>query len=268
MKAKIQAALDELRPYIQADGGDVDLVGVEDNIVTVRLTGHCVGCPSSMVTLKAGIEQHLKKRCPEIVEVRQAPSAAQEAAANTAAHPVHSPFAGGASAAAVSESEKVTDHLRRMHREAERHIDRMETALNRIAEKQHGDGDLRELETAVEFLNVDLMTHMRQEDEVLFPALVPFISWGSPMSVMAKEHNVIHEEIQAMRPALRAFRKSGEGEELVRLGKRLAQRLRDDFFQEENVMFVEADESLTGARAGALREAMERIAAAAERDRN
>lgn len=267
MKAKIQAALDELRPYIQADGGDVDLVSVDDNIVTVRLTGHCVGCPSSMVTLKAGIEQHLKKRCPEIVEVRQAPTAAQEATADAAgAHPGQSPFAGAA--ASASESEKITEHLRRMHREAERHIDRMETALNRIAEKQHGDGDLRELETAVEFLNVDLMTHMRQEDEVLFPALVPFISWGSPMSVMAKEHNVIHEEIQAMRPALKAFRKSGDGEELVRLGKRLAQRLRDDFFQEENVMFVEADESLTGARADALREAMERIAAAAERDRN
>lgn len=113
MKAKIQAALDELRPYIQADGGDVDLVSVDDNIVTVRLTGHCVGCPSSMVTLKAGIEQHLKKRCPEIVEVRQAPTAAQEATADAAgAHPGQSPFAGAA--ASASESEKITEHLRRM----------------------------------------------------------------------------------------------------------------------------------------------------------
>jgi len=58
---KVQQALDEIRPNIQADGGDVELVAVEKGVVKVRLQGHCVGCPMSALTLKQGIEAHLKK---------------------------------------------------------------------------------------------------------------------------------------------------------------------------------------------------------------
>jgi Fe-S cluster biogenesis protein NfuA len=69
VEKKVQKALDEIRMNIQADGGDIGLVAVEKGVVKVRLQGHCVGCPMSALTLKQGIEAHLKKRVPEIVKV-------------------------------------------------------------------------------------------------------------------------------------------------------------------------------------------------------
>ena len=69
LEKKVQKALDEIRPNIQADGGDIELVAVENGIVKVRLQGHCVGCPMSAMTLKQGVEAHLKKRVPEVVKV-------------------------------------------------------------------------------------------------------------------------------------------------------------------------------------------------------
>jgi len=69
VEKKVEKALDEIRPNIQADGGDVQLVAVEKGIVKVRLQGHCVGCPMSALTLKQGIEAHIKRRVPEIVKV-------------------------------------------------------------------------------------------------------------------------------------------------------------------------------------------------------
>ncbi|MFC1502314.1 NifU family protein [bacterium] len=69
MKEKILEALEKVRPSLQADGGDVEFVDYEDGIVKVRLQGSCAGCPMSQMTLKAGIEQFLKKEIPEIVSV-------------------------------------------------------------------------------------------------------------------------------------------------------------------------------------------------------
>ncbi len=69
MKEKIQEAIDKIRPSLQADGGDVELVGYEDGVVTVRLQGACAGCPMSQMTLKNGIERLLKQEIPEIKSV-------------------------------------------------------------------------------------------------------------------------------------------------------------------------------------------------------
>ena len=69
MKEKIQEALNKIRPMLQADGGDVELVDVRDGIVTVRLQGACGGCPMSQMTLKNGIERILKQEVPEVVSV-------------------------------------------------------------------------------------------------------------------------------------------------------------------------------------------------------
>jgi Fe-S cluster biogenesis protein NfuA len=69
MKEKVEEALNKVRPALQADGGDVELVEVEDGVVKVRLTGACGGCPMSQMTLKMGIERHLKNEIPEIKEV-------------------------------------------------------------------------------------------------------------------------------------------------------------------------------------------------------
>ena len=69
MKEKVEKALNDVRPHLQADGGDVELVDVENNIVKVRLKGACAGCPMSQMTLKQGIERYIKKQIPEIISV-------------------------------------------------------------------------------------------------------------------------------------------------------------------------------------------------------
>jgi len=70
MREKIEAALNKIRPQLQADGGGVELVDVtDDGLVKVRLTGACGGCPMSQMTLKMGIENTLKEEVPEVREV-------------------------------------------------------------------------------------------------------------------------------------------------------------------------------------------------------
>ncbi len=69
MKEKVEKALDKIRPALMADGGNVELIEVKDDVVKVRLTGACGGCPMSQMTLKMGIERHLKNEIPEIKEV-------------------------------------------------------------------------------------------------------------------------------------------------------------------------------------------------------
>ena len=70
MEEKVRAALEAIRPMLQADGGDVELVAVkEGGIVEVKLTGACGGCPMAQMTLKNGIERIVKEKVPEITEV-------------------------------------------------------------------------------------------------------------------------------------------------------------------------------------------------------
>ena len=69
MKDKIQEVLNNIRPSLQADGGDVELVDVKEGIVSLRLTGACAGCPFSAMTLKNGIERMLKQEISDIKEV-------------------------------------------------------------------------------------------------------------------------------------------------------------------------------------------------------
>jgi Fe-S cluster biogenesis protein NfuA len=69
-KEKVEKALDEIRPMLQGDGGNVELVSAsEDGKVTVRLTGACGSCPMSQMTLKMGVERILRQRVPEVKEV-------------------------------------------------------------------------------------------------------------------------------------------------------------------------------------------------------
>ncbi len=70
MKEKVQKVLDEIRPALQADGGNVELIDVsDDGIVKVRLVGACAGCAMAQMTLKMGIEKRLKSAIPRIKEV-------------------------------------------------------------------------------------------------------------------------------------------------------------------------------------------------------
>jgi len=68
LKDKVMKAIEELRPYLQADGGDIELADMDEDkgIVRVRLKGACVGCPMAQSTLQLGVEQFLKKKIPEI----------------------------------------------------------------------------------------------------------------------------------------------------------------------------------------------------------
>ncbi len=73
MFEKVKAVLEEIRPNLQADGGDIELVAVEDGVVKVRLKGACAGCPMSQMTLTFGVEKVLKERIPEVVKVVPVP---------------------------------------------------------------------------------------------------------------------------------------------------------------------------------------------------
>jgi Fe-S cluster biogenesis protein NfuA len=69
MREKVEEILNQIRPSLQADGGDVELVDVVDGIVKVRLKGACAGCPMSQMTLAFGIERILKEKIPEVKKV-------------------------------------------------------------------------------------------------------------------------------------------------------------------------------------------------------
>jgi len=69
MRERVEQALEELRSFLQQDGGDVELVDVEDGVVKVKLTGACAGCPGAQMTLTMGIERRLKAEVPEVTQV-------------------------------------------------------------------------------------------------------------------------------------------------------------------------------------------------------
>ena len=69
VKPEVEKVLESIRPHLQADGGDVELVDVEGGVVKVRLLGACGGCPMATMTLKGGIEAALKERIPAVLRV-------------------------------------------------------------------------------------------------------------------------------------------------------------------------------------------------------
>lgn len=70
MEAKIREALEQIRPILQRDGGDIELVEITpENVVNVRLQGHCAGCPGARMTIKGVVERLIKESYPEIVSV-------------------------------------------------------------------------------------------------------------------------------------------------------------------------------------------------------
>lgn len=70
LRLNIEKALDEIRPFLQSDGGDISLLAIEnDNLVKVQLEGACVGCSVNQMTLKSGVEMTIKKYAPQIIEV-------------------------------------------------------------------------------------------------------------------------------------------------------------------------------------------------------
>ena len=73
IETQVERALETIRPALQADGGDIELVGIEDKVVTVRLTGACSGCPMAQMTLKHGVEVRVRELVPEIERIEAVP---------------------------------------------------------------------------------------------------------------------------------------------------------------------------------------------------
>jgi len=69
IREKVEKAIEEIRPNLQADGGDIELVDVENGVAKVKLKGACAGCPMSTMTIKWGVEKFLKRNVPEITKV-------------------------------------------------------------------------------------------------------------------------------------------------------------------------------------------------------
>ena len=69
LQKNVENALDEIRPFLESDGGNISLISIEDNIVTVKLEGACVGCNVNQMTLKNGVEATIKKHAPQIESV-------------------------------------------------------------------------------------------------------------------------------------------------------------------------------------------------------
>ncbi|MCK4476989.1 NifU family protein [Candidatus Bathyarchaeota archaeon] len=69
VKEKVEKAIEEIRPNLQADGGDIELVDVDNGVAKVKLKGACAGCPMSTMTIKWGVENFLKRKVPEITKV-------------------------------------------------------------------------------------------------------------------------------------------------------------------------------------------------------
>ncbi|MEN8788952.1 MAG: NifU family protein [Flavobacteriaceae bacterium] len=69
LRTNIEKALDEIRPFLQSDGGDISLISFDNNSVKVRLEGNCVGCSVNQMTLKSGVEMTIKKHAPQIESV-------------------------------------------------------------------------------------------------------------------------------------------------------------------------------------------------------
>ena len=73
VQSKVEQAIAQIRPALQADGGNIELVGIEGTIVKVKLTGACAGCPMATLTLQQGVERVVKQMVPEITAVQNVP---------------------------------------------------------------------------------------------------------------------------------------------------------------------------------------------------
>ncbi len=69
MEEKVKAVIEEIRPMLQMDGGDIEFVGIDGSTVQVRLQGACSGCPHAAITMKQGVEARIKEQVPEVSEV-------------------------------------------------------------------------------------------------------------------------------------------------------------------------------------------------------
>lgn len=237
MMTRVQTALNEVRPFLQQDGGDAEIVSVEDGVVTLRLTGHCAGCPMSIQTLKSGIEKHLKSKIPEIREVRQ-DGEAQRASEMPALAPAAPVFT------ACPVSNTYTSKYRAEHQAIAAQMKLLSEAMMRISASPAFNREAqRAISQVRSFLANDFAAHMKREEEEFFPALKPLISWGDPIGAMLKEHAELRKQIDTLGEAALAWEFGGPNK-LLGTGAALISAMRNHLHREENCIYFEADELL------------------------
>jgi Fe-S cluster biogenesis protein NfuA/hemerythrin-like domain-containing protein len=233
-------ALDEIRPYLKSDGGDVELIGIDQGIAKVRLSGHCSNCPMSSQTLKAGIETLLRQRIPEIIAVERdtVPDSAND-------------FLAKMKPPEMQHSHWVTAALREEHDRVRLMLKQMETALKTVATfPVLGQFELDAIRRAHSFLAADFVEHMKREEEILFPRILPFLSWGRPTAALQDEHREFRAGIKALEKALLTI-DSGSVSWVAAAGL-LCRKIHDHLFREENTIFFEADGALSSDLASSL----------------
>lgn len=234
---RTRKALDEIRPYLNSDGGDVELTGIDHGVAKVRLTGHCSNCPMSSQTLKAGIEKLLCARIPEIVAVEQDRTHGQTAVASGIAAPK-----------ATEHSHRATAALREDHDRIRLNLKQLEAALQSVATTWPVVRriEMDTIRRTHSFLATTFVEHMKLEEEILFPELQPFVDWGRPTAVLDDEHHELRSGIEAMDKAILKLEFGGPAS-LIGVAGQLCQKIRDHLFREENTVFFEADAVLDDA---------------------
>jgi Fe-S cluster biogenesis protein NfuA/hemerythrin-like domain-containing protein len=232
---RVRKALEGIRPFLVADGGDVDLVDIVEGVAKVELKGHCAGCPMSTQTLRLGIEKHLKERVPEIVSVEQTRS--QE--------PVALPVNQIPAPEIPASERRATHFLRAEHTQLKAVLKELDAALVSLVAGgvNNGRRELQAVRRVRHYLAHEFMDHMRIEEKILFPALRPLISWGEPTVALQKEHENLRAAIKRLGDAIAVYELGGVTN-LPGIASQLGAMLREHVFREENTLYFEADESL------------------------
>lgn len=242
--ALVETALDELRPMLRRDGGDVEFLGAQSGVVTVRLKGHCADCPMSQQTLKAGVEAHLKARLPEVLRVEQeSTTSAPQASASDATPALMCPVAHR-----IEDKPTATSTLRAEHRMTRASLNILENALERIGGcsatgAQTGMADAKK---TFEHLSGTFARHMDYEEKQLFKSIEPFIKWGNPIQSLLREHDDLRGLISEFGKCLKEHTAA---EQIAAQGAVLISAIRQHLYREENTVYFEADATFDAAGA-------------------
>jgi Fe-S cluster biogenesis protein NfuA/hemerythrin-like domain-containing protein len=233
ISTRIRKALDKIRPYLLADGGDVEISSFDFNtgVLSVALRGHCAGCPMSLQTLREGIERQVKVDVPEVSQV------IQEGA---------SPAPRDVAPAVKATPQTVTSTYVKSHEVVREMLKEFDAALERLsaAPARDATADLKILRRARKFLQVEFASLIKHEEQDLFPLLRSKITWGQPTVAMEQEHRTIQSFVDRLEDSILAYEMGSPGH-LLGLGTQLSKMIRDHFYREENTLFFEADEIIS-----------------------
>lgn len=226
-KHEVLHALAAVRPYIQGDGGDVDLVDIAGGVVTVRLTGACTSCSSSSTTVNAVIRQHLHERLGWVTDVRAENSAA--------------PTAGEADPPLP----KATAALEGAHHAAASHMDGLQRA---IIVFQAGQDLPAAFARWGEFARGNLRRHFELEEGVLFPVSESMLpSASQSVAAMRREHARFFELQAALEDACGEYQRVRDAKAASRVmvcAHDALKHLEAHFAKEEGALFAVIEENL------------------------